>query len=144
MSISRIYFSALANITSDVFNVTVENRAAIIRFMVPARLVTLSYFNLISLDARNRENASKLIKAIFILSKNTQDGKDKDASTFDDVNANALAGLFLQDSSSQLDLPEVHYNLLQNASKIMVLTRDAPKLAPELLIETFFHDAALS
>ena len=143
VSISRIYFSALANITSDAFNATVENRAAIIRFMVPARLVTLSYFNLISLDARNRENASKLIKAIFILSKNTQDGKDKDASTFDDVNANALAGLFLQDSSSQLDLPEVHYNLLQNASKIMVLTRDAPKLAPELLIETFSRCCSL-
>ena len=88
-------------------------------------------------------NASKLIKAIFILSKNTQDGKDEGASTFDDVNANALAGMFLQDSSSQLDLPEVHYNLLQNASKIMVLTRDAPKLAPELLIETFSRCCSL-
>ena len=139
-SVSTIYFSALAIIASDAFNDTVKGGAPVVRFMVPAHLVTLSYFNLISLDAQNRENARKLIKAIFIVSENTEDDKDKSSSVFEDGNgsmhASRLLALF-QDSSSQPELPEVHYNLLQNASEIMVQTKDASKLAPELLIQTF-------
>jgi hypothetical protein len=145
-SISKIYFSALAMILSDAFDATGESRVLILRFMVPAHLVTLSYFNLISLDARNRENAKKLIKAIFISSKNTGDDRDIDASDFidkdDSSQVSRLLALF-QDSSSQPELPEVHDNLLQSASEIMAQTKDASKMAPELLIETFSRCCSL-
>jgi hypothetical protein len=141
-SVSRIYLSSLTNIISEAFDVNSNSanesseilQNQVLRFVPVAHLVTLSYFNLINPDRRNRKSAKKLFEAVSLLSKTTDENENEgEIETTHDANLTSALHSFL----SQSELLEVYYVALCKVSNIQVLTKGALKLAPELLIEAF-------